>query len=83
MQFHIARTVRDRLYVGDLLFSYTGNVVFANVAASRKLAQALNDARTKEVTEAGGTLAPHQTFNPAPMYAMALIHHINHPMVAR
>ncbi len=45
MEFHISRAVRDRLALDDLLFSYTGNVVFANVAASRKLAQKMNEAR--------------------------------------
>ncbi len=42
MEFHISREIRDRLELDDLLFSYTGNVVFANVAAARKMAQALN-----------------------------------------
>ena len=44
MEFHISREIRDRLELDDLLFSYTGNVVFANVAAARKMAQALNKA---------------------------------------
>ena len=48
MEFHISREIRDRLELDDLLFSYTGNVVFANVAAARKMAQALNKARETE-----------------------------------
>ena len=44
MEFHISRAVREKLNVDDLLFSYTGNVVFGNVAASRKLASQLNEA---------------------------------------
>ena len=42
MEFHIARSVRERLGVPELLFSYTGNVVFANVAAARRLALAIS-----------------------------------------
>jgi len=41
MEFHISRAVREAAKVDDLLFSYSGNVVFANVAASRKLAETL------------------------------------------
>ena len=36
MEFHINRSIRERLELDDVLFSYTGNVVFANVAASSK-----------------------------------------------
>ena len=42
MEFHISRTVREKLDVDGLLFSYTGNVIFGDVAASRKLASQLN-----------------------------------------
>ena len=45
MEFHISRAVRDKFEISDLLFSYTGNVVFADVSASRKLAKHLNDSR--------------------------------------
>ncbi len=41
MEFHISGAIRKRLDLSDLLFSFTGNVVFANVAASRRLAQRL------------------------------------------
>ena len=42
MEFHISRSIRERIDLDDLLFSFTGNVVFANVMASRKLAERLN-----------------------------------------
>ena len=45
MEFHISRSIRERLDLNDVLFSFTGNVVFANVAAARKLAQDLNELR--------------------------------------
>lgn len=80
MQFHIARTIRERLDISDLLFSYTGNVVFANVAASRKLAQAMNEARE---TEAGEPLAADKTVNAGALFAMGLIDELNHALVAR
>ena len=41
MEFHISREVREKLGLDYLLFSYTGNVVFANVAGARRLAQGL------------------------------------------
>ena len=45
MQFHITRAIREKLKIDGLLFSYTGNVIFANVAASRRLANDLNELR--------------------------------------
>ena len=58
MEFHISRAVREAAQVDDVLFSYTGNVVFANVAASRKLADALNKARDPQADPAGGFRIP-------------------------
>ena len=31
MEFHISRAIREKLAIDGLLFSYTGNVIFANV----------------------------------------------------
>ena len=76
MEFHISRTVRDSFKVDDLLFSYTGNIVFANVTASRKLAQAMNDARGPEAD-------PAEAVNAGALYAMGLIDELNHALVAR
>ena len=76
MEFHISRAVREATKVDDLLFSYTGNVVFANVAASRKLAAALNEARGPEADPAGG-------FNAGALFAMGLIDELSHALVAR
>jgi glycosidase len=75
MEFHIHRTLREQLKLDDLLFSYTGNVVFANVAASRKLA--------KELNEVHGTEAdPERTIHGAALFAMGLIDELNHALVA-
>ncbi len=80
MEFHIARSLRQKLDLGDLLFSYTGNVIFANVAASRKLALALNNART---AENGGVPDPKRQVNAGALFAMGLIDELSHAMVAR
>ncbi len=75
MEFHIARSVRDLTGIDDVLFSYTGNVVFANVAASRKLAQQLNKARGTEND-------PKRTMHGGALFAMGLIDELQHALVA-
>jgi hypothetical protein len=70
MEFHISRDIRDQLDLDDLLFSYTGNVVFADVAASRRLAQKLSTLRTEPV-------------NAGALFAMGLIDEFNHALIAR
>jgi len=76
MEFHIHRALRERLNLDDLLFSYAGNVIFANVAASRRLAKALNEAR--------GTQADlEKTIHAGALFAMGLIDELNHALVAR
>jgi len=76
MEFHISRAVREAAKVDDVLFSYAGNVVFANVAASRKLAEALNQARGPDADPAG-------TIHAGALFAMGLIDELSHALVAR
>jgi glycosidase len=76
MEFHISRAIRDQLAVEDLLFSYTGNVVFANLAASRKVAHKLNEAR-------GAAADPSGAINGGALFGMGLIDELNHALVAR
>jgi hypothetical protein len=76
MEFHISRAVRETAKVDDLLFSYSGNVIFANVAASRKLAEALNEARGPNADPAGA-------INAGALFAMGLIDELSHALVAR
>ncbi len=78
MEFHIARAFRDRFELRDLLFSYTGNVIFANVAASRRLAQQMNDARV------GPTAVedPKAVVHAGQLFAMGLIDELSHAVVA-
>jgi hypothetical protein len=75
MEFHIARSLRERLQLNDVLFSYTGNAVFANVAAARKLAVGLNELR-------GHTPQDPNTVNGGALFAMGLIDELSHAMVA-
>ena len=48
MEFHISRAIRQRADLDDVLFSYTGNVVFGNLALCRALAQKLTELRQQE-----------------------------------
>ena len=76
MEFHIARQTRDRYQFDDLLFSLTGNVVFANFHAARVFAQKMN-LRRDLVT------FPEQAVHAAQINAMGLIDEILHQVVAR
>jgi hypothetical protein len=76
MEFHINRSLRERIGLDDVLFSYTGNVVFANIAASRDLAQKLNDLRASQ----GGSA---DVVNAGTLFAMGLIDELSHAMIAR
>src|ERR1039458_5767400 len=76
MEFHISRAVREAAQLDDQLFSYNGNVVFATGAGSRKLAEALNQARGPNADPAGA-------FNAGALFAMGLIDELSHALVAR
>ncbi len=85
MEFHISRSIRERLDLNDVLFSFTGNVVFANVAAARKLAQDLNDLRGAEPGIEAET--PEQKIagqvNAGALFAMGMIDELSHALVAK
>jgi hypothetical protein len=38
MEFHVSREARDRYEFNQTLFAFSGNVVFANLGASREFA---------------------------------------------
>jgi hypothetical protein len=82
MEFHIARVFRDRYELSDLLFSYSGNVIFGNVTASRRLAQQMNDARVAM----GGPTAeqdPSSVVHAGQLFAMGLIDELSHAITER
>ena len=59
MEFHIARKARERYQFAESLFSYTGNVVFANLAACREFALPHQQgARRGKASGAGGSCRP-------------------------
>lgn len=74
MEFHISRTARDRYHTDRALFSFNGNVIFADVKASRELAQRMNEVRgTKD--------DPAQVVNPGALFAMGLIDEASHLLI--
>jgi glycosidase len=76
MEFHIARKARERYQFVESLFSYTGNVVFANVAACREFAHRMNRVREAE-------MHPQQAVHAGKLYAMGLIDEASHVLMAR
>ncbi len=76
MEFHISRAARNRYQFADTLFSFTGNVVFANVAASREFAYRMNLVRDVEQH-------PERAVHAAALYAMGLIDEASHAVMAR
>ncbi len=80
MEFHISGAIRKRLHLDDLLFSFTGNVVFANVAASRKLAQSLEELSPNETADGQPAAEP---IHAGALFAMGLIDELSHALVAR
>ena len=76
MEFHISQAIRQRLKLEDLLFSFTGNAVFANLAASRRLAQQLNELKGADAT-------PESRIHAASMFAMGLIDELSHALIAQ
>jgi glycosidase len=76
MEFHIARSARERYQFAEPLFSYTGNVVFANVAACREFAYRMNTVRDVEKH-------PELAVHAGQLYAMGLIDEASHVLMAR
>src|SRR5215469_10449768 len=76
MEFHISRGARDRYKFAGSLFSFTGNVVFANLSASREFAHRMNlvrDARNN----------PQRAVHAGALYAMGLIDEASHVLLQR
>jgi glycosidase len=76
MEFHISRNARERYKFDDTLFSYTGNVVFANMAACREFAHRMNQVRDAENH-------PDRAIHAGALYAMGLIDEASHVLIAR
>jgi glycosidase len=65
-EFHVSRAVRDRCGFADTLFRLSGNVVFANLAASREFAHRMNSVRD-------AAAHPERAVQPGALHAMGLI----------
>ncbi|MGD0938402.1 MAG: alpha-amylase family glycosyl hydrolase [Terracidiphilus sp.] len=76
MEFHISRKARDRYQFAESLFSYSGNVVFANLAACREFAYKMNTVRDVEKH-------PERAVHAGQLYAMGLIDEASHVLMAR
>jgi len=76
MEFHISRKARERYQFAESLFSYTGNVVFANIAACREFAHRMNKVRDVEKN-------PELAVHAGALYAMGLIDEASHVLMAR
>ncbi|MDR3726041.1 MAG: alpha-amylase family glycosyl hydrolase [Terracidiphilus sp.] len=76
MEFHIVRSARERYQFAESLFSYTGNVVFANLAACREFAHRMNQVRDVEKH-------PELAVHAGQLYAMGLIDEASHVLMAR
>jgi glycosidase len=76
MEFHISRGARDRYQFAGNLFSFTGNVVFANLSASREFAYRMNQVRDVQ-------RHPERTVHAGALYAMGLIDEASHVLLER
>jgi glycosidase len=74
-EFHISRTVRERYGFADTLFSFSGNVVFANLAGCREFAHRVNSVRDVERN-------PKHAVHPGALHAMGLIDEVLHTVAA-
>jgi glycosidase len=69
MEFHVSRRSRDEYLFDDSLFSFDGNIVFADFFAARVFAKKINDKQPTRVALAGE------------INAMGLIDEISHQVV--
>ncbi|MGH9605399.1 MAG: alpha-amylase family glycosyl hydrolase [Terracidiphilus sp.] len=76
MEFHIARSVRERYGFSESLFSFTGNVVLANMPACRQLTHRMNQVRQADKF-------PERAVHAGQLYAMGLIDEASHVVMAR
>ena len=75
MEFHIARKARERYRFAESLFSYTGNVILANIGACREFAHRMNQVRDVEKH-------PEQVVHAGQLFAMGLIDEASHVLMA-
>jgi glycosidase len=74
-EFHISRAARERYRFADTLFSLSGNVVFADLAATREFAHRMNLERDVD-------RHPERAVQPGALNAMGLIDEAMHVVAA-
>ncbi len=75
MEFHISRAARQRYQFEDSLFSFNGNVVFADLAACRAFAHRMNQVRESDQY-------PDRAVHAGQLFAMGLIDEASHVLMA-
>ncbi|HUX43150.1 MAG TPA: alpha-amylase family glycosyl hydrolase [Terracidiphilus sp.] len=76
MEFHISKEARDRYRFEDTLFSYNGNVIFADLNACRVFAHRMNRIRDVEKF-------PEKAVHAGALFAMGLIDEASHVLMAQ
>ncbi len=76
MEFHISRAARERYQFPDTLFSFNGNVVFADMPACRTFAHRMNQVREADKH-------PERAIHAGSLYAMGLIDEASHMIITR
>jgi len=76
MEFHISKGARYRYQFAENIFSFTGNVVFANVSASREFAHRMNQVRDVKNH-------PERAVHAGALYAVGLIDEASHVLLER
>jgi glycosidase len=76
LEFHISRSSRERYQFPDTLFSFNGNVVFANMGACRAFAYRMNQVREADKY-------PDQAVHAGALFAMGLIDEASHVLLQR
>jgi glycosidase len=74
MEFHISRNARERYQFAESLFSYAGNVVFANIAGCREFAHRINQVREAQEH-------PERAVHAGALYAMGVIDEASHILI--
>ncbi len=75
MEFHISREARARYQFSDTLFSFNGNVVFADMPACRRFAHKMNQVREADKN-------PDLAIHAGSLFAMGLIDEASHVLMA-
>jgi glycosidase len=76
MEFHISRAARQRYQFEDTLFSFNGNVVFADLGACRAFALRMNQVREAQKY-------PDRAVHAGQLFAMGLIDEASHLVMAQ